>query len=698
MKRLLLFLAAVSAYAVPAPAMRVDWSCPRTMMAGFTYVCWGVPGGSFTFTVNPTTDVFTFDASYTPHNGDIIFPQPVGAVLPAGMYTYTDYSIPQYAVCGASGQTAVLKQFNCSGTQLDVTDAGTGTQTAIIYADPATYYLNSDPTGFPAGTTFAYKSPLSTTECNHTSPLSANGHPHATGNDGLCFLITIPSNATLSTVTTGYQWCGTDMGTNCTTFNWTVDVIALPSIPFNPPSSFTSMPGKAYWEGIMVARPCPGEECGNPGDPASSISGLANYCDPLAAPVPLNNYGAATSSTASMYGWNLPWDNAAIYTGNMLYRTGCFQTGMGHPGSFATTTLNGAINSMVTTFTLTSGTGFAAPYVLNLDPGQPSFEQVNCTTLTGNVYSGCVRGWNGATAASHSNGAGVASADLASVKAYVTAGNGVMLDFMHFTESLYRACRVLSDPSYCTAGNLMQNNIQPAGGVNPRWDLYRPVAFGLDDAVALKKYGGITVPTWGDIRNGMYSMVLRATESDASGVRLNQQAFQTALATHSLIADWQLSSDARAPYVIKRALDRIWADYSMSLHAWMNIEGPSPSYWCSNVNLWFTIAGATGNCGVNALNFQSLQIMITQAFYWYYLYSGDTTYRDRGDELFQHTFDQGELTGKQNSECYYDSFNAVGWRTGTLPITSWFGDATSPAPSGQVITGNAVLNGQVVFH
>ena len=489
-----------------------------------------------------------------------------------------------------------------------MSDSGTGIHTASLYQN-VNIFLNSDPTGFPAGTTFTYMAPYTTSECNHPAPAS-NGRvysPSGPLNGTICIIASVPSNAVPGTMTTHFTFCGTSTGANCTTFDWVIEVVAPPNVTYAPPTSFTSPPGLAYWEGVMTARPCPGSLCGNGSAPASSISGPANYCDPLTGPSPVNSLGAATSATVSFYGWNLLFDNMAIYTGNPVYRSGCFQVGMGHSGT----------------------------------------------------------------------------TDLQSVRSYVINNGGNMIGYAHFTESLFRACQVFNDPSYCAAGLLMQNNYMIAYGPKLAHTYLRENAYGLDDAVALRKYGNLTMPHWTDVRDGLYGMVLRATESDASGVRYNQQQFQMGLAAHALIADWQLSSDPRAPYAIKRALDRVWADYDSTNHVWMNIEGPDASPWCSSSFLWF-VSDPIGNCGQRPLAWQSLQMMVVHAFWWYYAYTGDTQYRDKGDDLFAHAFDQGGLTGKQASEIYYDSFNAVGWRTGTLKVNQWYGDGlTSFAGGGQ---------------
>jgi hypothetical protein len=79
-----------------------------------------------------------------------------------------------------------------------------------------------------------------------------------------------------------------------------------------------------------------------------------------------------------------------------------FGTG-GYGGSTGvTTTLNGAIDNIVTTITLDSVTGFPTTGVVKIDN-----ELISYTGITSNDLTGCTRGFNGTTATSHADNAGV---------------------------------------------------------------------------------------------------------------------------------------------------------------------------------------------------------------------------------------------------------------------------------------------------
>jgi hypothetical protein len=73
----------------------------------------------------------------------------------------------------------------------------------------------------------------------------------------------------------------------------------------------------------------------------------------------------------------------------------------------AKTTLNGTINSSVTTITLTSTTGFNSNGLDNGFAIRIGTEMINYTGVSGNQLTGCTRGVNGTSAASHTTGANI---------------------------------------------------------------------------------------------------------------------------------------------------------------------------------------------------------------------------------------------------------------------------------------------------
>lgn len=86
--------------------------------------------------------------------------------------------------------------------------------------------------------------------------------------------------------------------------------------------------------------------------------------------------------------------NSAVYPGRAATDSDLLVASNG-----SQTTLNGNINSAVTTLVLTSAAKFTAPLAITIES-----EMLVCTTLTVNTLSGCTRGWQGTSATSHVDG------------------------------------------------------------------------------------------------------------------------------------------------------------------------------------------------------------------------------------------------------------------------------------------------------
>lgn len=96
-----------------------------------------------------------------------------------------------------------------------------------------------------------------------------------------------------------------------------------------------------------------------------------------------------------------------------------------NPFQAAYSTLNGGISDTATSLVVTSGTNFASSGILRIGS-----EDIFYTNKAGNTISGLTRGYNGTTAASHSNGAGVGSYTITVTDTAHGALNG---DFVTFS-------------------------------------------------------------------------------------------------------------------------------------------------------------------------------------------------------------------------------------------------------------------------
>lgn len=132
----------------------------------------------------------------------------------------------------------------------------------------------------------------------------------------------------------------------------------------------------------------------------------------------LSNWITLTSFNLVGLGTNLKFyiENGGVYNDITPIRETTNNTAVFAAGR---TTLNGSISDTATTITLTSATNF--PDLLLGGWILIGSEQITYSSRTGNVLSGCVRGYNGTTAAAHSSGDFVGSYYLKVTDASVTS-------------------------------------------------------------------------------------------------------------------------------------------------------------------------------------------------------------------------------------------------------------------------------------
>ncbi len=260
--------------------------------------------------------------------------------------------------------------------------------------------------------------------------------------------------------------------------------------------------------------------------------------------------------------------------------------------------------------------------------------------------------------------------------------------YKQFCEVMYRATRISGDASYAAEATRLQGTTYLYYGIESNLSFAREMAYGLATAACLHKYGGISTPNWADLRDTVYGFVFRATEASPTN-RLDSQTFYMGLMMDS-IEDFQESADIRAPYAIKRGWDYINSNYDVATHTQMYDAGVDGGPACSSTTLWF-LSDAIFNC-FPTLNGQKLQNLSSHAAAWYYALTGNTTYRDQGDDWFEHSMDAATYTGKESAQNYYYSFNYVCWRSGACAYNQWYGDATG----GTKITGAARITGGMI--
>src|SRR2546425_565089 len=142
------------------------------------------------------------------------------------------------------------------------------------------------------------------------------------------------------------------------------------------------------------------------------------------------------------------------------------------------------------------------------------------------------------------------------------------------------------------------------------------------------------------------------------------------LTAEALIMEYEKTGDSRILPALKTALDWLWAN------AWVTGD---QGFWYDNAVAnptvpWPSRPGAP-----------DLNLLIAPAYAWLYRQTGDTKYRDRGDQIFaggvQFAFLGG---GKQFDQNYKWSFDYVKWRTGPADTSPPTVTITAPPASASV--------------
>jgi hypothetical protein len=127
------------------------------------------------------------------------------------------------------------------------------------------------------------------------------------------------------------------------------------------------------------------------------------------------------------------------------------------------------------------------------------------------------------------------------------------------------------------------------------------------------------------------------------------QPFMVGLTLQALISYWEVTYDARVLPAVKTAIDALWSQ------AWVS---SSQSFWYEN---WVPHPSFTFPAKQGA---PDLNLLIAPAFAWVYAQTGNTVYRDRGDQVFAGGVKGAFLGGaKQFNQNYMWSFDYIRWRS-----------------------------------
>jgi hypothetical protein len=243
---------------------------------------------------------------------------------------------------------------------------------------------------------------------------------------------------------------------------------------------------------------------------------------------------------------------------------------------------------------------------------------------------------------------------------YIISVSGKTQGFAVFPHALAMASlRYPAETKFATAFNMMLNGTFTTYGGRIDDDLIRETSYALEVyTVAESELGYARNPNLQRTAEFIMSMLLSYTDG-TSRYSMNQTFFD-GLAMEALIDYYQLTNDTRVPFVVKRMLDSIWANYDQINHVIIYDPDPDGPH-CSSAPTWWAAGG--GDCAYHNIYGKILHNLVAGAFAWYWSVSGNDIYRSRGDELFQHTLDFVPYTGKEFSQAYRWSFYYVNTRT-----------------------------------
>ena len=265
--------------------------------------------------------------------------------------------------------------------------------------------------------------------------------------------------------------------------------------------------------------------------------------------------------------------------------------------------------------------------------------------------------------------------------------HGQVPGYWNFTTGLVMDYQINGDETSKFAAILLSQNASYASDSAPlEWSaspaLSREVAYAIRSYLNTEKLGVPRRARLADLVNQAFSHIDQwfisksyRTPEDTEPANLRGQyyiqPFMVGLTLDSLIMYYDATSDpqerARVVSNVQISLDWLWANSWVAADRafWYENEVPDASV------PFFEKRGAP-----------DLNLLIAPAYAWLYKITGNTTYRDRGDQVFSGGVQGAWLDGiKQFNQNYVKSFDYVKWRQEAEeanPVS-----AVSPAPAVQ---------------
>jgi hypothetical protein len=231
---------------------------------------------------------------------------------------------------------------------------------------------------------------------------------------------------------------------------------------------------------------------------------------------------------------------------------------------------------------------------------------------------------------------------------YVLPNNGIVPGYWNFTAGLtadyLHTGNTASRDAVEVMATSMYGDATLQASDTASWELSREVAYSLMANLDAEKVGGPHRARTDLLANQALGHLDQWTVSQTAAY---VKSFMVALTCEALIEYQSMTGDSRVLPAVRTALNWIW-DHN----------------WVASARAFKYANAPTNDDPVGTNPAPDLNLLIAPAFGWVYHQTGDTTFRDRGDQIFAGGVDLAYLKGaKQFNQSYRWSFDYVNWRT-----------------------------------
>jgi hypothetical protein len=262
--------------------------------------------------------------------------------------------------------------------------------------------------------------------------------------------------------------------------------------------------------------------------------------------------------------------------------------------------------------------------------------------------------------------------------------NGRVQGYWAFTKGLLLDWQRTKDPLDYTAVDLIVHNAAFAGETPLEWtasiDSSREVAYAIMNYLNAEAMGQPRRQRLADMVNQALGHVDKWFVSKTAPY---MRPFMVAITCKALIQYYEVTQDPRVPPAVKKAIDGTWAQTWLAQHQTFQYTN-NDTKTISSTSMGYNTGGTDPAPDLN--------LIIAPVYAWWYMQSGDTTYRDKADQIFAGGVTKGGPSlyyAKQFNQNYWWSFEYLRYRqlaqpagkTGSSVDTTSTNSVTTPSPA-----------------